>query len=374
MDFTLRGEWNTIRFLCETVPFLGARLAGIHRLGRGAAENPRAFAVKGFMMAAASVALYAMNLAMHGDDWDKLEDFDRDTYFHFWIGGKHFRLPKPFEVGFLFGTIPERIAEQFATNKPKKVLLASVARGVMDQLAFNPLPQAIKPLIEQAANKDFFRERPIVSQGLERKLPAEQHNQYTSRTARGLAEFFDALLSPVLGKTGGNAGDALRSPVRLEHMVNGFFGGLGAAVLGMSDMVLDGLGGGAPKPERRLQDMPVVRSFYRGSKGDAGHERYTTALYNAMNEANKLYDMVKQNGQAGKAKLDPDELALLAQRNGMNAAAKRISLLNKMAESVRQHKDMSPESKRKRLDQLQEQKNSLARKIVRLLEAKGWAA
>jgi hypothetical protein len=274
----------------------------------------------------------------------------------------------------MFGTIPERVAEQFATKKPGKVLLARVASGVMDQLEFNPLPQAIRPIVEQFTNKDFFRKRPIVSQGLEQKAPVEQYNQYTSRTAKGLAEFFDAILSPVFGKTGGGMSDALRSPVRLEHMVNGYFSGLGLTVLGMSDTIINGLSDAPAKPARRAQDTPFARSFYRGSKGEPGHERYTTALYEAISEAKKLHSMVEAAGKDWKGKLDPDEVALLAQRKGMNAAAKQISKLNSEAEQVRKSRDMSPDAKRKRLDQLQEQKNSIARKIVKELEARGWAA
>jgi hypothetical protein len=84
--------------------------------------------------------------------------------------------------------------------------------------------------------------------------------------------------------------------------------------------------------------------------------------------------MVEAAGKYWKGKLDPDELALPAQRKGMNAAARQISKLNSEAEQVRKSREMSPEAKRKRLDQIQEQKNGIAGKIVRELEAKGWAA
>lgn len=77
MDFTVRGQSQLIQSLCETVPFLGARLAGLHRLGRGAVENPRAFAAKGMTIALASMALYALNQALNPDDWDKMEDWEK---------------------------------------------------------------------------------------------------------------------------------------------------------------------------------------------------------------------------------------------------------------------------------------------------------
>lgn len=152
MDFTMHGEWEVIRLLTETVPFLGARLTGLHRLGQGALEKPFGFAFKGLTIATASIALYALNQLYNKDDWDELEDWDRDSYFHFWIGSEHFRLPKTFEVGFVFGTIPERLAEQMMTDESGKKFVNRIAAGVLEQLSFDPTPQALKPIVEQIAN------------------------------------------------------------------------------------------------------------------------------------------------------------------------------------------------------------------------------
>ena len=80
-------------------------------------------------IALASMALYALNQALNPDDWDKMEDWEKDTYFHFWVDGEHFRLPKPFEVGFIFGTIPERMMEQLITDKSGGVFASRVFAG-----------------------------------------------------------------------------------------------------------------------------------------------------------------------------------------------------------------------------------------------------
>ena len=57
-------------------------------------------------------AATAVYLAFRDDErYRKLEDWDKDTYYHFWLGNEHFRLPKPFEVGAIFNTIPERMWE-----------------------------------------------------------------------------------------------------------------------------------------------------------------------------------------------------------------------------------------------------------------------
>lgn len=369
MDFTVRGQSQLIQSLCETVPFLGARLAGLHRLGRGAVENPRAFAAKGMTIALASMALYALNQALNPDDWDKMEDWEKDTYFHFWVDGEHFRLPKPFEVGFIFGTIPERMMEQLITDKSGGVFASRVFAGIWDQLAFNPFPQAVRPLVEQIANKDFFRGTPIVGMGMDRKAPVDQFDSRTSLTVRAMASFMDALLTPVMGKTGA---DVLRSPKRLEHLVNGYFGGLGAFVLGASDMVLRPLGNEPEAPERKLEELPIIRSFYGGS-GEK-RTRYESELYEVMKQGNKLHASLKQiaeeggNVSAAKAELSHDDIVALANRKGLTALTKEFGKLNKAAEKVRINRVMSSSDKQKELDNIQRRKNILAQRAMKRIE------
>lgn len=369
MDFTVRGQSQLIQSLCETVPFLGARLAGLHRLGRGAVENPRAFAVKGMTIALASMALYALNQALNPDDWDKMEDWEKDTYFHFWVDGEHFRLPKPFEVGFVFGTIPERLMEQLITDKSGGVFASRVFAGIWDQLAFNPFPQAVRPLVEQVANKDFFRGTPIVGMGMDRKAPVDQFDSRTSLTARAMASFMDALLTPVMGKTGA---DVLRSPKRLEHLVNGYFGGLGAFALGASDMLLRPLGNEPEAPELKLEELPIIRSFYSGS-GEK-RTRYESELYEVMKQGNKLHASLKQvveeggDVSAAKAELSHDDIVALANRKGLTALTKEFGKLNKAAEKVRINRVMSSSDKRKELDNIQRRKNILAQRAMKRIE------
>lgn len=369
MDFTVRGQSQLIQSLCETVPFLGARLAGLHRLGRGAVENPRAFAVKGMTIALASMALYALNQALNPDDWDKMEDWEKDTYFHFWVDGEHFRLPKPFEVGFVFGTIPERLMEQLITDKSGGVFASRVFAGIWDQLAFNPFPQAVRPLVEQVANKDFFRGTPIVGMGMDRKAPVDQFDSRTSLTARAMASLMDALLTPVMGKTGA---DVLRSPKRLEHLVNGYFGGLGTFALGASDMVLRPLGSEPEAPELKLEELPIIRSFYGGS-GEK-RTRYESELYEVMKQGNKLHASLKQIAEEGgdvsaaKAELSHDDIVALANRKGLTALTKEFGKLNKAAEKVRINRVMSSSDKRKELDNIQRRKNILAQRAMKRIE------
>ncbi len=83
-------------------------------------------------------------------------------------------------------------------------------------------PQAIKPAIENFANKDFYSGLPIVPGTMEKVSPELQYKPYTSGTAR------------LIGKTFGF------SPLKIEHAIKGTFGGVGLQGLNFIDTALAG--------------------------------------------------------------------------------------------------------------------------------------
>ena len=113
MDYARRGNFAAVMMLTDITPFLNARLQGHSKLARSGKAYKRMMATKAAMIAAFSVALAALHA---GDDrYDELPDWEKDMYWHFWLPGfgetdKHFRVPKPFEIGAIAGTMPERVA------------------------------------------------------------------------------------------------------------------------------------------------------------------------------------------------------------------------------------------------------------------------
>jgi hypothetical protein len=345
MDFSQRGDWPAVRFLCEVVPFFGARLVGLHRLGRGFMENPAAFLTKGAAVSMASVALYLAN--KDREEFKELEQFDRDNYFHFWLDGKHYRLPKPFEVGALFGTIPERITEQFVDKDVQGKLFAERMLYMLNQTFQVGLPQALGPLAEQVANTSFFTGRPIVSRRLERLNPAEQHDPRTSPT---MVE---------LGRATG------LSPKRLEHLVNGYFGTLGTYVLFAADMVTRNLADYPDVPARRISDYPVLRSFFR--EGPARNTRQGSELYDMLNDVDKAYATVmelRRTGDLGRAReIVQEDRAKLGLHAVSSSVQDRLAAFDKRARLIQRSRTMTGEEKAEKLDALQQRRNDYVKRV-----------
>jgi hypothetical protein len=269
LNFGMRGDYGAMKWITETVPFMNARIQGLYRLFRGARDNKKAFMMKGAMLMAATMALAAAN-----DDrpeYEDLKEFDKDLYWHLFVGGEHFRIPKPFEVGALFATIPERAWRGLSGRDSGKLVWQRMFAMMADTFAFNPIPQAVKPIIEQYANKSMFTGAPIVGQAEQNLQPEAQFTPWTSATMRELAVAMPDW-----------APEWIRSPRRLEAAVRGYFGALGMYAVGVSDQVVREGMGYPEAPGRKIYDYPVVQRFL--SDPNPRTTKYADMMYQMISE------------------------------------------------------------------------------------------
>ena len=362
MDFSMRGDWKMVQFLVETVPFMGARIQGLHRLGRGALEDPRGFAKKGGLVMLAAVALY---LKYRDDErYRELPDWDKNTYFHFWLGEKHFRIPKPFEVGAIFGTIPELLTEAILPQDgPESRELGENLLWTLRE-TFNlgtievggvplPAPQLFAPGLEVAMNRNTFLDMPIEGVGDRGKLPEARYDYRTSDTARAIGQ-----------------GVGL-SPKKIEHLLQGYTGTIGTYALGVSDMIMRRTMDYPAPPASEPEDWPVVSAFYRGT-GPAKGSKWQTDFYDLFQEVDQVYATIQQYR---RERSDERAMALveknrdeLMKRGALRMVHRHAQAINNRIERIHQDRRMSPEEKRERVNKLIDRKNQLFRRSMERLD------
>jgi len=349
MDFSLRGSSPLYQLFADVLPFFNARVQGLYRAGRA---DPKRLIAYGVLMMALSLALAIEN--WDNPEYEALPDWDKDTYWHFWIKGQHFRLPKPFELGVVFATIPERVLRYAKDHDTGKKLASRVWANMRDQLAFDPIPQALRPAASVWANKDTFRDRPIETMSDEGKLPSQRFGAMTSPTAREAVQ---------LANVGGAMDTIGLSPRKLEYLVGGYLGTTGLYALGLADMAVDAMNGAPPKPQMRLDEYPLVRTFYRMEPARA--TVYESDLYEMRDKASKIYKSVMAQGKGGDTegaiKLAEENRDLLAVRPAIERQAKTLSELNKLRDQVFASRTLTPKEKRIELDRIQVQKNALTK-------------
>ncbi|MFV0511828.1 MAG: LPD38 domain-containing protein [Shewanella algae] len=349
MDYSLKGNFALISTMIDFLPFFNARLQGMYKLARGAAagEGDRVLkvlsanlAMKGMKVAAFSLALAAMN----DDDerYQELPDWDKDANWHFWFGDDHIRIPKPFELGIVFGTIPERLLHFGTGTQEGDDTTKAVGNAIFNTLALNPIPQFALPAVEVMVNRSFFKGSPIEGMGDEQRQPGDRYSVHTSDVARELGQLLNI------------------SPKKIEHLVNGYTGTLGGYVLGMADIVSRQMMG-IEKPETPISRYPVIKAFY-GGDAPKSSTYFQQEFYDSLDAAQQAYGSYKramEEGDNERAKrLLEDNRDKLSVRLALGRIQRQVSALNRSATQVH-NSNLSAAEKREKLDDITRQKNAL---------------
>ncbi|OWF76189.1 hypothetical protein B4900_19720 [Yersinia rohdei] len=347
MDFSMMGASNIMINLSDMLPFFNARMQGLSKLGRGIKENPREVLKRGGMIMAASLALMALNW----DDkrYEELQDWDKDTYWHAWIGDQHIRFPKPFEIGLMFGTLPERFVRALGGKDSGAKFGKLVAHNFMETMAFNPIPQVAMPIAEAYVNYDFFKGGPIENMADSNLMAGARYNDQTSLLMREVGEATNM------------------SPKMLDHIVMGYTGSLGGYVMGATNLLMRNLKDYGETPDMRLDEMPVIKSFFRGSD-PAKSTQFTEDFYRMMTEANQINSTINSFRKQGRgddaSELIEENRGKLSQRQGLTATQKQVKALNAQIEMVRRDGILTSEQKRERIDRMMAARNMLVQQAV----------
>ncbi|WP_139231006.1 LPD38 domain-containing protein [Geopseudomonas sagittaria] len=355
MDYSLRGNFAAAQWFTDVVPFLNARLQGLYKLGR-AVKGDKSLLAREVAMKGAYIALFSLLLAGLNDDderYQALQDWDKDMHWHIFLGQEHFRIPKPFELGLVFGTVPERLLHALTGSQDGEDLAKAVSHGVFQTLAFNPVPQFYQPIRELQANRNFFRDMPIEDMADEGKLPEARYDERTSTLSRALGQ----VTGPVAGL----------SPKQLDHLVMGYTGTLGGYVLSMSNLIAAGFSDAA-RPALIAGDIPVLKVLYQGDA--VRSTQYQTEFYDMLQQAEQLHRTIRSYREEGKleqaAMLLEANREKLRHRPALGLARKQLGNIRQKMDRVYRDTGMDAAAKRVRLDDLQRQANGVAERVTRL--------
>lgn len=346
MDFSMLGAARFIQGASMVLPFFNARIQGLGKLSRELRDNPREIAKRAGMITAMSLGLLAAN--WDDERYEELPDWDKDANWHFFVGDQHIRIPKPFEIGVMFGTIPERMVRAMGGKDTGAQLGKAVARAIGETFALNPTPQIVKPLVESYFNYDSFRGGPIENaQDLAVKAEA-RYNEQTSLLMRELGE--------AMGM----------SPKKLEHLLIGYTGTIGGYVMATADGLIRAAQPGE-SASWRADEIPLVKAVYRGT-GPAKSTQHMEQFYQMLNEVNQLkrtVDQYRSEGLTDKAnELLDEQGGILKSRSSLSRTQQQIRVLRNRIELLQRDRVLSADEKRRRIDELLSRRNDLVYQAV----------
>jgi diguanylate cyclase (GGDEF)-like protein len=334
VDFARHGaKTEAIRMMTA---FWNARLQGYHRLYRAMRDHPvRTSYRAGVAITLPSVLLFYANK----DDpeyWAKPQ-WERDLFWHVKIRGTYYKIPKPFELGVIFGTIPERLLEWAHTNDPKGVesalgTLANDASGLI------PIPTTLVPLIENFGNWSLFKRQPIESRTLEDVQPEYRFTEGTSEVGKGLGR--------MLGQ----------SPMKIDNLMFGWSGGLGRMAVDLGDIAgqQTGLFPDEPRPSKTAADIPGVRGFVSKSAGRGSEdvERFYSAWSDAR-EAKATRDLLDREERIEELDAFEDKNAdALDRYDELKSYADELARLRHEIAELSRDESLSPDQRRREVEAL----------------------
>jgi len=274
LDFTMRGDSGFVQFLIMTIPFLNARMQGLYKIGRVLMdERTRGNLVRrGILLAMAGVGLWF--LYKDDDRYKELEDWDKRTYHHFWFGDLHYRIPRPFEMG-VPSALMEHVGNVMNGDEQWKHVFDFLKFTFTETFAID-MPQVVKPIAEQWANKSTFTGRPIVGEHLKGLLPSEQKEIWTSESMQKLGELINV------------------SPKRLEELVQGYLSVFGTLLLTGLDSTVTTMFEFPEEPEGRIDDYPMIGRFVKEAR-DPRYTKYYSRFYDLWTEYDRTMRTIKHH-------------------------------------------------------------------------------
>ena len=268
LNFGRRGGNAAYRMIAAATPFLNARIQGLDVLWRsglgtyssrsdlGKAQIQRNALLRASYLTALTAAYWM--LVSDDDQYKEASDYIRDNN---WLipnpfGPNPIKIPIPFEIGLLFKTFPEKLLDATFKDSTARDFTQTVGRGIGATLEANPLGmfQITAPIVEVAVNKNFYTGRQVVPYYIDQGVVAGlQDNVTTTQFAQWLGQ-----------STG-------MSPLKIDHVLNGYAGSLGTAFLDATDWVLrtPTITGDFSEamPTMSLAEHPMSRRFFAREEG-----------------------------------------------------------------------------------------------------------
>jgi hypothetical protein len=349
----------TMNVLIPMIPFLNARIQGLYRIAENQQNEPtimglrKKVLLRGMLYTLASSAIYAM--FSDDDRWEEETVENKMLYDIMYVGDKTIYLPRPFEVGTIFGSMPIALYD-YARDQDGREASDKLVFAFTNTFAMNPIPQGVKPTLEAFVNYSFFRGGPIDTMS-DQNLPAGmRYDERTTETAKAI---------------GGAAGV---SPKKVDYVLNGYLGTMGAGFISGVDSVLSGVGvipkkvGGLFGDPYHIGDTIASASgltrFVKDS--DRTTSRFVSDFYELKREAdqaNRAHKKLIEEGRREEAIEYAEENKFpLQARKQLGQISKDISKVNKDIDKVEVDPKLTPAEKQLKLKPLLRKRKDLARR------------
>lgn len=252
------------------------------------------------------------------DAYDNLPDWVRKNNFCLWVGGEHFiTIPIPIELRAFYG-LGEMWYQMGRGNMngvdgrldvPKASM--EMVNQLTDLLPINPfggngdalsvmVPDTGKPFYQVLTNKDFFGKPIYKKNDYNELMPA--WTKAFSGTAKWMVNSAE-LLNEVSGGDKYMQGGVDLNPAAIEHVLEGYFGGMGKT----ANQLYKTVSMIWSEDERMWRNVPVANRFFTGSDNKISFRKVNEAYYKYLDEYKETEQRLR--GYENEAEMDVEKYA-----------------------------------------------------------------
>jgi len=383
LDFARMGA--KMRAYNMVTAFANAQIQGVDRIVRGFIDRPVNTALKvAGGITVPSILLWWANhddpryqelphwqkdlfWIVPTDKWEPIDAHDAGTKPGYLIrekGGKLefnngsiWRIPKPFELGVVFGSGVERVLDH--TIGSSKEAYDDLSKSIVQAFTPSYIPTAIQPMIEQFANRSTFTDRTLIPADMEKHLPEYQYTPYTTQLSRKLGQMIsafpgirDAAVTP--GVVVGPGARALTSPILIENYIRSWTGGMGMYMVQAADLALRKAGQlpDPVTPTPTLADIPFVKAF--AVRYPSAGTQSIQDFYDDHEKQKRFFDTWMARAKEG----DTDAMRRIQDAGGpqmfmrLDAIKQTLTEHSHLVRDIYKYPDMPGDEKRQLIDSL----------------------
>jgi len=283
---------NAMNIAYDSIIFLKAAANGMDRVYRGFTSDPHrgriAALSAALAMASAGLWLYNMYiLTLFGaeDEWDDMENWQKDTYWHMWVPTPsaiialfrgeelppkedrlmHFKLPRIWEIGAGARMAELMFEETIRQDRPISEFGGDAYKVLEGLFQFEYAPAFGAPFYELWINRHRFTGRQIETIGMQGRDP---HLRYRQSTPKVLVDLADLTRDSSVEF----------SPAQADHVLRGFLNTWYMYGVQLTDAVFYD-----NAPDLPISRYPVIRRFFSPSINP--YTKHQTTYYELLKEA-----------------------------------------------------------------------------------------
>lgn len=354
------GLWNSITALANTEIQHSAQIVDAFK------NRPLGTLAKGFAWITLPT-LINWYFNHDTDQWKEAHGWERDAFWIVPAGGYTLRIPKPFLMGFIFATVPERMMDLMAGDDKHFKGVSEMMKSLFEQATPSMMPNALVPVMEQLSNHSFFRNQKLVPDHLMEQLPEFRYSDYTSELTKALGHIAGKV--PFIGFKSERT-PSFADPLVIDNYLREWTGGMGTYVKDAMDFSLRKAGvlPDPVMPARALADIPFVRAFVvRYPDAQAASIQEFQDSYHQMAMVQNTFKALIKQGQVTQAQqvMADNPTAF----NNLQRIDKTITEQNQMVRAIYKNPSIKPAEKRQLIDGIYYQMITLSRAGNNLVES-----